>query len=293
MIVVHYTAGSTLEGAFDTFAPETLGGRPELEGAGTVNVGIQFVVDYDGAIYQIQPDNYFARHCIGLNHSAIGIENIGRRDISETALQGGISVDDELTTEQLHSNAHLIRYLKFKYPKIQVLIGHSEYRELEDPSHPGHAFFYESDPDYRTEKSDPGPNFMRALRKELTDLSRPERAGRCSNDLYKPECRHPRSTTASLCTKTERKSAALKKRPVNRPSGGSPDRRACLDVAKTGRKHPALEKRPVNRPSDGSPDRRACLDVAKTGRKHPALEKRPVNRPSDVSPDRRALPGCG
>ncbi|MGA7306937.1 MAG: hypothetical protein WBW88_18860, partial [Rhodothermales bacterium] len=43
VIVVHYTAGSTLQGAFDTFAPETLGGRPELEGAGTVNVGIQFV----------------------------------------------------------------------------------------------------------------------------------------------------------------------------------------------------------------------------------------------------------
>ena len=35
--------------------------------------------------------------------------------------------------------------------------------------------------------------------------------------------------------------------------------RHCLDVANSGRKHPALENRPVNRPSGGSPDRRASF----------------------------------
>jgi len=170
VIVVHYTAGSTLEGAFKTFAPETLAGRPYLDRAGAVNVGIQFIVDYDGTIYQIQPDNYFARHCIGLNHSAIGIENVGHGDITPAGLTGGPQKDGLLTENQLESNAHLIRYLKSKYPEIKILIGHSEYRELENPSHPGHEFFYEADPDYRTEKSDPGPNFMRALRGDLGDL---------------------------------------------------------------------------------------------------------------------------
>ena len=170
VIVIHYTAGSTLKGAFDTFAPETLGGRPYLNEAGAVNVGIQFIVDYDGTIYQIQPDNYFGRHCIGLNHSAIGFENIGKEDISEGALRGEPQDDHRLTLDQLHANAELVRYLKRKYPDIKILIGHSEYRQLEDPSHPGHEFFFEADPEYRTVKSDPGPNFMTALRDELSDV---------------------------------------------------------------------------------------------------------------------------
>jgi len=177
VVVVHYTAGTTLQGAFDTFAPETLGGRPDLEGAGALNVGIQFIVDFDGTIYQIQPDNYFGRHCIGLNHSAIGIENIGRGDITDAGLRGESQEDFLLTTKQLTSNDHLIRYLKSKYPEIAILIAHSEYRELEDPSHPGHEFFYESDREYRTEKSDPGPNFMRALRAELGDVLLPDTGG--------------------------------------------------------------------------------------------------------------------
>jgi hypothetical protein len=170
VLVVHYTAGTTLAGAFSTFQPETLGGRPDLEPAGAVNVGIQFIVDYDGTIYQIQPDNYFGRHVIGLNHCAIGFENIGRGDITEAALNGGPQEEGRLTLAQLRSNLQLIRYLKRKYPGIEVLVGHSEYRDLEDPEHPGHGLFQANDPDYRTAKSDPGPRFMEALRSGLTDL---------------------------------------------------------------------------------------------------------------------------
>jgi len=177
VIVVHYTAGSTLQGAFDTFAPETLGGRPYLDQAGAVNVGIQFIVDYDGTIYQVQPDNYFGRHTIGLNHSAIGFENIGHGDISAEGLTGGGQEEGLLTLSQLKANAELIRYLKRKYPKIEILIGHSEYRQLEDASHPGHALFYEADPEYRTVKSDPGPRFMSALRDELADILEPGTGG--------------------------------------------------------------------------------------------------------------------
>jgi len=177
VIVVHYTAGATLQNAFDTFGPETLGGRPYLNQSGAVNVGIQYIIDYDGTIYQMQPEDSFGRHVIGLNHSAIGFENIGQGDITEPALQGDVQYDNRLTLAQLKSNITLIRYLKSKYSDIEILIGHSEYRDLEDPSHPGHSLFHEADPEYRTEKSDPGPNFLRALREEIVDLLQPGTGG--------------------------------------------------------------------------------------------------------------------
>jgi N-acetyl-anhydromuramyl-L-alanine amidase AmpD len=175
VIVVHYTDGATLENAFRTFGPETLAGRPDLDEAGSVNVGVQFIVDSDGTIYEIQPDNYFGRHCIGLNHSAIGIENVGTGDLENPS--GRANSSRLLTVKQVQSNANLIRHLKSKYPAIEILIAHSEYRDLEEPEHPGHELFYEADPDYRTEKSDPGPNFMQALRREISDLLDPDSAG--------------------------------------------------------------------------------------------------------------------
>jgi len=182
VICVHYTAGTTLQGAFNTFKPETLGGRPYLNAAGAVNVGVQYVVDLDGTIYEIQPDNYFGRHVIGLNHCTIGFENVARGDITQAALNGEPQDDKRLTLAQLQANIKLIRYLKHKYPDIEILIGHSEYRQLEEPDHPGYQFFYEKDPDYRTVKSDPGPNFMGALREALKDILKPGAKGQVFKD---------------------------------------------------------------------------------------------------------------
>lgn len=182
VICVHYTAGKTLQNAFDTFAPETLGGRPYLNDAGAINVGVQFVVDRDGKIYEIQPDNYFGRHVIGLNHCAIGIENVGIGDVPNSVLnsteaQGKQGSGHRLTLAQVEANEALIRYLKRKYSGIEILIGHSEYRDLEDPKHPGSKYFFESDAKYRTVKSDPGPNFMKALRGRLVDVLQPDHRG--------------------------------------------------------------------------------------------------------------------
>ncbi|MCP4707695.1 MAG: N-acetylmuramoyl-L-alanine amidase [Planctomycetes bacterium] len=185
VICVHYTAGTTLQGAFNTFKPETLGGRPYLNAAGAVNVGIQYIVDYDGTIYEVQPDNYFGRHVIGLNHCAIGFENIGRGDITQAALNGEPQDDKCLTLAQLQANIKLIRYLKHKYPDIEILIGHSEYRELEEHDHPGFKFFYEKDPDYRTVKTDPGPNFMGAIREALKDILKPGANGQVFKKIDK------------------------------------------------------------------------------------------------------------
>jgi hypothetical protein len=70
MIVLHYTAGTG--DPFSIFAPEKPvkgGGAPELP-----NVSAHFVVLQNGTIKQFVPINVMARHVIGLNNQAIGIE---------------------------------------------------------------------------------------------------------------------------------------------------------------------------------------------------------------------------
>src|SRR5580693_7225904 len=51
--------------------------RPELQREGELNVSAHFLVDRDGTIYRLMPETWMARHCIGLNRVAIGIENVG------------------------------------------------------------------------------------------------------------------------------------------------------------------------------------------------------------------------
>jgi len=162
IVVVHYTAIPTLQGTLDTFAPlEISGSREELRRNGLLNVGIQFVVARDGTIYASYPETAIARHVIGLNHVAIGIENVGDADLD------GPADEVPLTAAQLEANVRLIRYLATKYPTIRWVIGHSEYRDLEDPRHPAHVLFSEAIDSYRTEKSDPGKRFLKRLRREL------------------------------------------------------------------------------------------------------------------------------
>lgn len=152
MVVVHWTAISTVEVTFDVFNPTTLGGRADLTGASNLNVSSQFLIDRDGTIFRLLPDTTFARHVIGLNYLAIGVENVG-------------GPDAPLTKAQLAANEQLIRYLKRKYP-IDYVIGHHEYQNFQKTE-----LWKETDPDYRTVKSDPGDAFMLKLRKNLKDLN--------------------------------------------------------------------------------------------------------------------------
>ena len=155
IIVLHWTAGRSLEGDFRTFSPSTLqGSRPDLRKAGELNVGIHFLVDRDGKIYRLMPETWMARHVIGLNYHAIGVENVG-----------GMRGVDDLTAEQRAANIWLVRYLEKKYPTIEYLIGHHEYRVFE-----GHRLWLERDSTYRTAKSDPGPAFMGAIRAAVSEL---------------------------------------------------------------------------------------------------------------------------
>jgi len=152
MVVVHWTAISNIEVTFDVFNPITLGGRADLTGASNLNVSSQFLIDRDGTIFRLLPETTFARHVIGLNYLAIGIENIGSDDMP-------------LTKAQLDANEKLIRYLKRKYA-IEYVIGHHEYQRFQKTE-----LWKETDPNYRTVKSDPGDSFMIRLRKNLTDLN--------------------------------------------------------------------------------------------------------------------------
>lgn len=154
MIVLHWTAIPTLEKSFEAFDPVQLpGSRQDVQRAGALNVSAHFLVDRDGTIYRLMPETTMARHVIGLNHCAIGIENVGGTDTTP------------LTREQLRSNIYLVRYLTEKYG-INYLIGHYEY-----PLFEGHELWLEKDAGYRTEKSDPGQDFMRKVRRATKNLN--------------------------------------------------------------------------------------------------------------------------
>lgn len=147
MIVLHWTVIPTFKESFETFDLPTLkGSRPDLNSAGNLNVSSQFMVDRDGTIYRLLPETTMARHVIGLNHCAIGVENIGGTG------------DLPLTEAQLKSNIWLVKYLADTYD-IDYVIGHYEYTLFE-----GHELWLEKDDGYRTEKTDPGADFMRKVR---------------------------------------------------------------------------------------------------------------------------------
>lgn len=150
MVVVHWTAIPTLEKSFEAFDPARLPNfRQEIATASALNVGVQFLVDRDGTIYQLLPETAFARHVIGLNHCAIGIENVGD------------GREHPLTDAQLAANSWLIKRLIKRHP-IEYVIGHHEYTLFE-----GHPLWKEVDAGYRTQKEDPGDRFMQRLREAL------------------------------------------------------------------------------------------------------------------------------
>lgn len=146
IIVLHWTVIPTFEESFDTFNPSILPSRPDIKAASALNVSSQFMVDRDGTIYRLLPETTMARHVIGLNHCAIGIENVGGSD------------DLPLTKAQLKSNIWLVHYLSDTY-EIEYLIGHYEYTLFE-----GHELWLEKDAGYRTKKDDPGEGFMQNVR---------------------------------------------------------------------------------------------------------------------------------
>jgi beta-N-acetylhexosaminidase len=156
IIVLHWTAVMDFDDCYKRLKGDTLySDRGDIADAGALNVSAHFLVARDGTIYQLMPDNYMARHVIGLNYSSIGVENVG----------GEGNVKDDLTDAQVDANIKLVKYLRAKYPNIEYLIGHHEYQKMESS-----PLWLEKDASYRTKKADPGDRFMKSVRKEVEDL---------------------------------------------------------------------------------------------------------------------------
>jgi N-acetyl-anhydromuramyl-L-alanine amidase AmpD len=154
VVVLHYTAGNSAKGTkgyFDRIRLED--SRAKLKQGGAVNVSAHFLVDRDGTIHRLQPETRMARHCIGLNHIAIGVENVGDGDRWP------------LTEAQVVANAALIRDLATRHD-ITHVVGHHEVRAMKD-----HPYFVERVRGYSNDKPDPGDAFMRDVRALLADLS--------------------------------------------------------------------------------------------------------------------------
>ena len=147
MIVLHWTHIPTLKKSFEAFNNETLPQRrSSIKGASNLNVSSHFLVDQDGTIYRLMSETVMARHVIGLNHCALGIENVGGDE------------NHPLTKQQEKANIWLVNYLAEKY-KIEYVIGHYQYTNFEN-----HPLWLEKDDGYRTEKTDPGKEFLEAVK---------------------------------------------------------------------------------------------------------------------------------
>ena len=145
-VVVHWTASGTWESAYNHF-------YNEARGDGTLNVAVQFLVSRDGKIFRLTPETALNRHIIGYNWCAIGIENVG-----------GVGGAEDLTDAQLEANIDLILYLQEKYPTIHYVFGHYQQVAARES-----GLYIEKVAGYRSEKIDPGHNFMKALRERLQD----------------------------------------------------------------------------------------------------------------------------
>jgi N-acetylmuramoyl-L-alanine amidase len=154
MIVLHHTGGSSWKATWRYFDRTRLErGRAKLREGGEVNVSAHFLVDRDGTIYRLLPETTMARHCIGLNHLAIGVENVGD------------GARWPLTAAQVEANAALVRHLAGRHP-ITHLIGHGESNAMRR-----HRYWRERDASYRNAKSDPGAAFMKKVRARVADLA--------------------------------------------------------------------------------------------------------------------------
>jgi len=156
VIVLHWTAEMSFKKSFNRLKPQRLlSDRKDIAKASALNVSAQFLVARDGTICRLMPETIMARHVIGLNYSSIGVENVG----------GKSNKVDDLTKAQKIANVKLVKYLKKKYPSIEYLIGHHEYKQMQSTS-----LWLEKDEGYRTIKADPGDKFMSYIHSNVKSL---------------------------------------------------------------------------------------------------------------------------
>ncbi len=152
MVVLHHTGGLSLRSALYTLTSLRLGARAGLTRPTSLSVGVPYLVARNGRIYRLfQDDNRFGRHTIGLNHSAVGIENVGTKRSGFTAAQ-------------IDTNVRLLQYLALRYP-LRYLLGHREvYQMARTP------YYLEAVPRYCSNKNDPTWRALRHIRKRAIHL---------------------------------------------------------------------------------------------------------------------------
>jgi len=119
VIVEHLTASTSFASAYNTFAADV----PDSELHELPGTCAHFVIDTDGAIYQLVPLSLMCRHTVGLNDSAIGIEHVGTSDAEVLA-----------NPRQLRASLALTLWLMARYHiALANVIGHNE--SLTSPYH--------------------------------------------------------------------------------------------------------------------------------------------------------------
>jgi beta-N-acetylhexosaminidase len=122
LIIWHYTVTTTFQSVWNTFADNV----PDVQYHELPQVCAHFVIDTNGTIYQLVPMDIMCRQVVGLNYTAIGIENVGDSDHQV--------MDD---AAQFHAGLELTRWLRCHLGiPVKNVIGHNEslsspyYREL-------------------------------------------------------------------------------------------------------------------------------------------------------------------
>ncbi|HTT30791.1 MAG TPA: peptidoglycan recognition family protein [Solirubrobacteraceae bacterium] len=119
VIVIHYTESPTFQSTWNTFASDV----PDPELHELPNTCAHFVIDRNGRIYQLVSLGTMCRHTVGLNWTAIGIENVGYSDAEV--------MNDRA---QMTSDLRLVRWLRCRFHvEIKNVIGHNE--SLSSPYH--------------------------------------------------------------------------------------------------------------------------------------------------------------
>jgi hypothetical protein len=112
LVIWHYTASGTFQSVWNTFADNV----PDVQYHVLPQVCAQFVIDTNGTIYQLVPLNIMCRQVVGLDYTAIGIENVGFSDQQV--------MED---TAQYHSALELTRWLRCRFNlPVKNVIGHNE-----------------------------------------------------------------------------------------------------------------------------------------------------------------------
>src|SRR3954468_2086664 len=119
VIVEHVAVASSAAATRNTFVPD----RPDTELHELPGTCSHFVVDGDGAVYQLVSLKIMCRHTVGLNYTAIGIEHAGFKDSDVLA-----------NRRELAASLRLTEWLKCRYGiRLSNVIGHNE--SLSSPYH--------------------------------------------------------------------------------------------------------------------------------------------------------------